>query len=160
MWVRGMRHGDRAPVIVQAVARLVLNRRSRRLLDHPRQKPAPLNQHSFQHAVKQRPVVEAVGYITQKSFDGERGVLRIELDYERAAAGMQLDARLRRLRGNRFAVDGGQQCQKKQYAFHVELCTSKAIPDQTQPSYKIFQSAPSRIQYWRFFIFLDKSLLA
>jgi hypothetical protein len=72
---------------------LVRDRRRRRLLLHAGLKGAALDQQTLDDAMEQRAVIEPVLDRAQECVDALRRLLRKELDHERAAVGLQLDAR-------------------------------------------------------------------
>jgi hypothetical protein len=64
--IAGARHSQRAPVVFQAVIRLIFNRFIGRFLNHSRFKSATLDHEPFYDPVKNRVVVEAGTTISQK----------------------------------------------------------------------------------------------
>jgi hypothetical protein len=80
--------------VLQAVLRLVLDRRARRLLLHARLEAAALDHEAVDDAVEDRAVVEAVLDVLEEVGSGLRRLLGIQFDEDRALVGLHLDDRI------------------------------------------------------------------
>src|SRR5262249_22153262 len=89
--VRGPRHGDRVAIVLQAVASLVPDGASRRLLAHSRLEPAALDHEPVDDTVKHRVGVEPGLDVPEKVLGRLRGELCIELDRDDPVVRMQPD---------------------------------------------------------------------
>jgi len=135
-------HGDRAALVLQAVLRLVLDRLAGFLFVHAGGEAAALDHEAVDDAVENRAVVVAFLCVPEKILHRARSLFRIQFNDHPAEAGLHFDARRRGYGG------GNRQCGDGKQGFHQAL-----------PSKTIFQAPSSRIQYWRFFIWLFRLLL-
>ena len=86
------------PRLFQAVARLVLDRGPLAflLLLHLIRHPAPLDHEAGDDAVEDQVVVEPVVDVLEEVLDGDRGLVRVELEGDRPRGGVEHDDRASR----------------------------------------------------------------
>ena len=89
----GARHGERAALVLQAVLRLVADRRMRALVAELRIEPAALDDEARHDAVKDRAVEMPLIDVAQKILHAERRLLGEELHRERAVRGLESNQR-------------------------------------------------------------------
>ena len=105
MGIAGAGHGDGAALVRQAVVRLVLDRRPRRLFLAAHVAAAPLDHEAGDDAVEDGAVVVARFDVLQEVVDALRGFVGVQLDDDLALVRVERDVRV--LLGRRR--DGGQQ---------------------------------------------------
>jgi len=88
----GAGHGDGPGLVLQAVARLVLDRRAGRLLLHVGGQAASLDHEALDHPVEDRPLVEALAGVGEEVLDGDRRLGRVEFDEDLPLGGLHQDA--------------------------------------------------------------------